>query len=145
MDGKLNRRMTNNMTQKSLASDKVPGLDGFSISFFHKFWDLLRIDIMVFMKELHSRGRLSKSIGASFIALIPKKTGADSIRDFRPLSLLGDIYKILAKLLARFMKGAPRREAHLLGFKQLEARRIQRSARPCARSASFFTVSHLVG
>ena len=70
------------------------------MSFFHKFWGLLRVDIMAFMKEFHSRGRLSKSIDASFIALIPKKTGADSIEDFRPISLLGSIYNILAKVLA---------------------------------------------
>eukprot|EP00268_Persea_americana_P020047 TRINITY_DN2032_c0_g1_i12.p1 TRINITY_DN2032_c0_g1~~TRINITY_DN2032_c0_g1_i12.p1 ORF type:complete len:262 (+),score=40.11 TRINITY_DN2032_c0_g1_i12:330-1115(+) len=84
----------------NLARDKAPGPDGFPLSFFHRFWDLLRVDIMVFIKEFHSRGKLSKSIGASFIALIPKKTGADSIRDFRPISLLGSIYKILAKVLA---------------------------------------------
>ena len=71
----------------NLASDKAPGPDGFPLSFFHRFWDLLRVDIMAFMKEFHSRGKLSKSIGASFIALIPKKIGADSIKDFKPTSL----------------------------------------------------------
>eukprot|EP00268_Persea_americana_P006200 TRINITY_DN12216_c0_g1_i5.p1 TRINITY_DN12216_c0_g1~~TRINITY_DN12216_c0_g1_i5.p1 ORF type:complete len:120 (+),score=13.69 TRINITY_DN12216_c0_g1_i5:476-835(+) len=84
----------------NLASDKAPGQDGFPLSFLHRFWDLLRVDIMAFMKEFHSKGRLSKSISASFIALISKKTGADSIKDFRPISLLGSIYKILAKVLA---------------------------------------------
>lgn len=41
-----------------------------------------------------------KGIGASFIALIPKKLGADSIRDFQLIGLIGSIYKILAKVLA---------------------------------------------
>eukprot|EP00268_Persea_americana_P049099 TRINITY_DN52332_c0_g1_i1.p1 TRINITY_DN52332_c0_g1~~TRINITY_DN52332_c0_g1_i1.p1 ORF type:complete len:165 (+),score=14.08 TRINITY_DN52332_c0_g1_i1:155-649(+) len=55
---------------------------------------------MAFMKKFHSRGRLSKSIGASFIALVPMKSGANSMKDFRPISLLGSTYKILDKELA---------------------------------------------
>ena len=54
---------------------------------------------MAFMKEFHSRGRLSKTIGASFIALVPKKSRADCLKDFRPISLLGSTYKILVKVL----------------------------------------------
>ena len=42
-----------------LASDKAPGPDDFPMSSFQKYWDLLRDDIMAFMKEFHSRGRLS--------------------------------------------------------------------------------------
>jgi len=32
--------------------------------------------------------------------LIPKVAGAVDIKDFRPISLLGSVYKILAKVLA---------------------------------------------
>lgn len=55
---------------------------------------------MAFLWEFHSTGKLSKSIGASFITLIPKKCGADCLKDFRPTSLVGSIYKLLAKVLA---------------------------------------------
>lgn len=51
------------------------------------------------MKEFHWRGRLSKQLGASSIALIPKKSGAENIKDLRSTSLIGSIYKILAKVL----------------------------------------------
>lgn len=65
-------------------------------------------DIFHFMREFHERGRLSKNLGASFLALIPKKTGADKIRDFRPISLTGSVYKNLAKVLAgRLQKVLP--------------------------------------
>ena len=33
-------------------------------------------------------------------SLIPKKTNATEVRDFRPISLLGSVYKIVAKVLA---------------------------------------------
>lgn len=54
---------------------------------------------MVFMKEFHWRERVSKQLGASSIALIPKKSGAENIKDLRSTSLIGSIYKILAKIL----------------------------------------------
>ena len=45
-----------------------------------------------------------KSLNASFIALIPKKQNASNIRDFRPISLIGSVYKLLAKVLANWLK-----------------------------------------
>ncbi|GJR56538.1 RNA-directed DNA polymerase, eukaryota [Tanacetum coccineum] len=36
----------------------------------------------------------------SFIALIPKTQGAKMVKDFRPISLIGSLYKIITKLLA---------------------------------------------
>ncbi|GJV05733.1 RNA-directed DNA polymerase, eukaryota [Tanacetum coccineum] len=37
---------------------------------------------------------------SSFIALIPKTQGAKLVKDFRPISLIGSLYKIITKLLA---------------------------------------------
>lgn len=42
------------------------------MAFFQRFWDLLKEDIMDFRQEFHSRGKLSKTISASFITLVPK-------------------------------------------------------------------------
>ena len=55
---------------------------------------------MAFVRELHVRGKLSKSIGASSIALIPKKTRAGCLQYFRLISLTGSIHKTLAKVVA---------------------------------------------
>ena len=43
-------------------------------------------------------------MNATFIALIPKKIDASNIRDFRPISLVGSLYKILSKVLANHLK-----------------------------------------
>nr|GEY45331.1 RNA-directed DNA polymerase, eukaryota, reverse transcriptase zinc-binding domain protein [Tanacetum cinerariifolium] len=41
-----------------------------------------------------------KGSNSSFIALIPKTRDAKMVKDFRPISLIGSMYKIIAKILA---------------------------------------------
>uniref|UniRef100_A0A7C9AA13 Reverse transcriptase domain-containing protein n=1 Tax=Opuntia streptacantha TaxID=393608 RepID=A0A7C9AA13_OPUST len=55
---------------------------------------------MGFFGDFHRNGVFEKSLNATFISLIPKVAGAVDIKDFRPISLLGSVYKILAKVLA---------------------------------------------
>lgn len=45
-----------------------------------------------------------KSINVSFLVLVPKKGGAKDLKDFRPISLVGSIYKLLAKMLVNRLK-----------------------------------------
>ncbi|XP_058092153.1 uncharacterized protein LOC131238046 [Magnolia sinica] len=84
----------------ALEGDKAPGPDGYPIQFFQIFWDLLQEEVMEFLNEFHARGRISTNIGATFIALVPKFSGASEFKDFRPINLIGSLYKILAKTLA---------------------------------------------
>ena len=55
---------------------------------------------MAFFGEVHEYGKFERSLNATFISLIPKKTDAVNICDFWPISLVGCIYKLLAKVLA---------------------------------------------
>ena len=55
---------------------------------------------MVFFKDFHSQCVFEKSLNATFLCLIPKKTNAVNIKDFRSISLVGSLYKLLAKVLA---------------------------------------------
>jgi hypothetical protein len=84
---------------KDLQGDKAPGPDGFSMAFFHKCWEVVGDDIMDLF-EFHTHCKFEKSLNATFIALIPKKKDALNIRDFRPISLVGSMYKLLSKVLA---------------------------------------------
>jgi hypothetical protein len=43
-------------------------------------------------------------LNATLVSLIPKKTGAMEVKDFRPISLIGGIYKIISKVLANRFK-----------------------------------------
>lgn len=50
------------------------------------------------------KGEISWGCNASFLTLIPKIDGPENLGDFRPISLIGVFYKILAKLLAERLK-----------------------------------------
>jgi len=66
----------------SLGRTKAPCPDGFTTLFYVSHNQLLR-------EQNHT-----------FIALIPKKLGASSVQQFRPISLYNIIYEIISKLLA---------------------------------------------
>ena len=59
---------------------------------------------MSFLREFYEYGKFVKSLNANFLVLIPKKAGPKDLRDFRPISLLGSLYKWLAKVLANRLK-----------------------------------------
>ena len=61
-------------------------------------------DVLVVFEEFYQHSKFEKSLNATFIALISKKNDASYIRDFRPISLVGSVYKILAKVLANCLK-----------------------------------------
>ena len=55
-------------------------------------------------KEFHEHSYFLKSLNNTFLVLIPKKSGAEDLGDFRLISLLGGLYKLLAKVLANRLK-----------------------------------------
>jgi hypothetical protein len=89
---------------RDLQGDMSPGPDGFNMAFFQKCWGVLESDVLGFFEELYEHGTFAYSLNATFVTLIPKKRNALNIRDFRPISLVGSIYKILAKVLANRLK-----------------------------------------
>ena len=87
-----------------LEGDKAPGLDGFTMTFYHHCWRVVEKDILAVFEEFFQHCKFEKSFNATFIALIPKKNDASNIKDFRPISLVGGVYKILAKVLANWLR-----------------------------------------
>ena len=62
------------------------------------------MDILDLFKDFHERGRFGKGLNSTFLVLIPKKKGVEDLKDFRPISLIGSIYKLIAKVLANRLK-----------------------------------------
>jgi hypothetical protein len=84
--------------------NKAPGPDGFSIAFFQACWEVLKNDIMAVFSDFHARSKFEKSLNSTFISLIPKVLGAADLKDFRPISLVNGVYKIISKVLANRLR-----------------------------------------
>jgi hypothetical protein len=80
--------------------DKAPGPNGFPMAFFQFSWNVVKTDILWVVNYFYEMGSFERSLNATFLALIPKKSDAIEVKDFRPISPVGGLYKILAKLLA---------------------------------------------
>jgi hypothetical protein len=61
-------------------------------------------DVMNFLNEFHVNAFLPKAFRSSFLTLIPKKDHPQELVDYRPICLIGSMYKILSKLLANRLK-----------------------------------------
>ena len=68
----------------------------------------MEIDVMAFFDHFHRSLEFEWSLNASFLSLIPQKNNALNIKDFRPISLVGSVYKLLSKVLARAVQTHPR-------------------------------------
>lgn len=59
---------------------------------------------MELFQNFHTHAVFEKSLNAYFLTLIPKKVITLDVRDFKPLSLVGGFYKIIAKVLANRLR-----------------------------------------
>lgn len=84
----------------SYVGDKSPGPDGFSFCFFQSCWEVIKADVIRFMKDFHS----SKAATASFLALIPKSDSPQELNSYRPICLVSCFQKIISKILAGRLK-----------------------------------------
>lgn len=68
--------------------------------FYRTCWDFIKDDLVKVFHEFHERGILQKGAHSNFIALIPNKKGICRVSDFKPISLIGSMYKIMPKVLS---------------------------------------------
>nr|GEW41555.1 RNA-directed DNA polymerase, eukaryota [Tanacetum cinerariifolium]GEW41556.1 RNA-directed DNA polymerase, eukaryota [Tanacetum cinerariifolium] len=78
----------------------APGLDGFTFGFYRRYWNLIESDVVDAVKWFFQQGTILKGCNSSFITLIPKVPNVNMVKDFRPISLTGSLYKIIANILA---------------------------------------------
>nr|KYP31178.1 Transposon TX1 uncharacterized [Cajanus cajan] len=79
--------------------DKSPRPDGFNFAFLKRFWSLMKVDVMDLLAEFHTN-KVPKALLSYFVALVLKVPCPQGMTVFRPISLLGCLYKIISKVLA---------------------------------------------
>nr|GEX09628.1 RNA-directed DNA polymerase, eukaryota, reverse transcriptase zinc-binding domain protein [Tanacetum cinerariifolium] len=75
-------------------TDKSPGPDGFTFGFYRHFWPIIENDVFEAVKHFFTYADIPKGCNSSFIALIPKISNANLVKDFRPISLIGKDEKV---------------------------------------------------
>lgn len=64
----------------------------------------MKLDFIGFLEYFHKNAKLVRGSNNSFIVLIPKKDDPSKVTDFRPISLIGCMYKELSKVLANRLR-----------------------------------------
>lgn len=77
----------------SFSPDKAPGLDGFSVCFYKKLWEVIKKYIYRMVGYSSKRSIMGGGINTSFLTLIPKESNPYSFSRFHPISLCNVSYK----------------------------------------------------
>ena len=92
---------------KKCRSDASPGSSGFTGAFYKLFWRNLKSFIVDSLNHAYETGNLSISQKLGIIILLPKPDKDKMLlSNWRPISLLNHIYKILSGALAERLKPA---------------------------------------
>ena len=87
-----------------LNKEKTPSPNGFTITVYQECWDVIKEDLMRVFLQFHTNQIINQSTNATFITLVAKKNQTFKISDFRPISLVTNLYKIIVKVLSRHLR-----------------------------------------
>lgn len=79
--------------------EKILSLNGFILAFYQDCWDIIKEDLLKVFIRFHDNGVINKSTNSIFITLVPRGSWTNRIFDFGPISLVTNLYNIIAKVL----------------------------------------------
>jgi hypothetical protein len=100
---------------------KSLGPDSFSACFYQKSWATVKSEVNSAVLDFLNNGFLDNALNETHIALVPKKKNPSCITDYRPISLCNVLYKLIAKVVANWLKKvlgtiiSPSQSAFILG------------------------------
>ncbi|CAA7053106.1 unnamed protein product [Microthlaspi erraticum] len=84
--------------------NKSSGPDGLTSGFYKASWDILGPEVTTSISDFFDNFFMPAATNATILTLIPKKPGASKITDYRPISCLNTLYKVVSRLLVRRLK-----------------------------------------
>jgi len=89
---------------KQVNIKSAPGVDGYSYRFIKKFWSIFRTPLFNCATESLETGNLPESFLTAQIKIIPKKGDCSKIKNWRPISLLSNFYKLISRMINNRLK-----------------------------------------
>ena len=83
---------------------KAPGRDGINSAYFQVNWEIMKDDLRKLFSEMFLVKKLTAQQKHGVIVLCPKKTSPVVPTDYRPITLLNNDYKIMARIIAGRLK-----------------------------------------
>ena len=74
---------------------------------------MIKKDLMKVFSEIHKSGVVTQSTNATFNALVPKKSQTKRIVNFRPISLITYLCKVIIKVLSGWLQGVLNETIHI--------------------------------
>ena len=85
--------------------NKTPGPDGFTVELPSHFFDRFSPLFLKMTQEAHLKQQLPESLSLSYMTVIPKdKPERPDLKNYRPISLLNDDYKIISKTISNKLR-----------------------------------------
>lgn len=83
--------------------EKAQVPNGFNLKFYQVFWEVIKKEVAAVSNDFHRMSFFVQSINTFSLVIILKVVGTKNIKDFRSISLVDNMYKLLSKVLARTM------------------------------------------
>jgi hypothetical protein len=90
-------------TVKYLPMDKAPGPNGFTGRFYVTCWGCIRGDVLAAPAIQNGHMNKFRLLNTANITLLPKRLDATEVTDFRPISLIHSVAKLVTKIMANRM------------------------------------------
>ncbi|GJS76678.1 RNA-directed DNA polymerase, eukaryota [Tanacetum coccineum] len=101
--GDLERLVTKDEVRTAVwgcGENKSLGPDGYTFEFFRNLWDIIGSDLFEVVEWFFVYCPFTRGCNSSFVALISKTHDPKFVSDYRPISLIGSLYKVITKILA---------------------------------------------
>jgi hypothetical protein len=84
-----------------IPAEKAPGPDVYIGGFYKNCWNVIKADLVGAIQQLFElRADAWELLNSANVTLIAKKDGAETVADYRPISLMHSVAKIIGKIMA---------------------------------------------
>lgn len=84
--------------------DKAPGPDGFNYKWLKRLRGTIKDQVSVFFSQFYEPSLILTGANSSFSVLIPKIQAPKGPSDYKPISLINSLFKLLLKVLVNRFK-----------------------------------------